>query len=214
MSNALLDRPELGYNGRATMSAAATWGRVTLQPLTDLLPEDWRKFYAYFRDRELADWNGAKPIKLPEWVFVRVMLDEERGGERFGFGMFEEHGRFIGSVELYELRPAPPAVPREATLGIMIGERALWGKGYGREALRAVLHWAFELRPDPLWIVRLRTFSHNKRAQRAFAAVGFREVGREPGKDHTDVLMRVTRDEWLALRSRETAAVAPDDADS
>lgn len=179
------------------MSAAPpSWGRVTLRPLLTLGPPEWRAMYGYFRDRELADWNGAKPIRIPEWLFTRMMLDEERAGERHGFGVFDEAGRLIGSVELYDLRPAPPATPREATLGAMIGERALWGQGYGREAVRAVLRWAFEGRDPPLWAVRLRTFSHNRRAQRAFLAAGFREVGREPGPGRVEVLMRVTRDEW------------------
>lgn len=181
------------------MTVAASWGRVSLQPLSDLTPHDWRRFYAYFRDREIADWNGARPIKIPEWLFQRVMLDEERAGERFGFGIYEESGRFIGSVELYDLRPPPPSLPREATLGVMIGERELWGRGYGREAVGAVLRWAFEAGAQPpLSAVRLRTFAHNKRAQRAFAAAGFREVGREAQRDRVDVLMRVTRDEWQA----------------
>lgn len=180
----------------------AAWGRVTLKPLADLTAEEWRRFYHYFRDRELADWNGAKPIRIPEWLFQRVMIDEERAGERHGFGIFDEEARFIGSVELYELRPHPPERAAHATLGIMIGERALWGRGYGREAVRAALAWAFETLDPPLKSVRLRTFAHNRRAQRAFAASGFREVGREAGREHVDVLMCVTREEWLLERSR------------
>ena len=177
-------------------TTAAVWGRIHLKPLTALTPDEWRRFHGYFRDRELADWNGAKPLRIPEWLFQRVMLDEERAGERHGFGIYDEEGQFIGSVELYDLRPAPPASPREGTLGIMIGERDRWGRGYGREAVRALLGWAFEQRDLPLWSVRLRTFSHNKRAQKAFLAAGFQEVGRETQRDRTDVLMRVTRDEW------------------
>ncbi len=180
------------------MSALSRWGRVALRPLTDLTPAQWRRFYHYFKDRELADWNGARPIRLPEWLFQRMMLDEERAGERFGFAVFDENERFIGSVELYELRPPAPAQPREATLGVMIGERELWGHGYGREAVRATLQWAFRLRSPPLLSVRLRTFSHNKRAQRSFAAAGFVEVGREEKRDRVDVLMRAVREEWLS----------------
>lgn len=179
------------------MTVSATWGRVTLKPMVGLTPAEWRRFYQFFRDRELADWNGARPIRLPEWLFQRIMLDEERSGERFGFGVYDETGVFIGSVELYDLRPTRPSTPREATLGVMIGDRALWGRGYGREAVRAVLRWAFEVHDPPLSGVRLRTFAHNVRAQRAFLAAGFREVGRDERRDRTDVLMRITREEWL-----------------
>ncbi|ADV67325.1 GNAT family N-acetyltransferase [Deinococcus maricopensis] len=178
--------------------APVTFGRVRLQPLTALTPADWRTMYGYFRDRELADWNGAQPIRLPEWVFRRVMIDEERGGERYGFGVLDEAGRLIGSVELYDLRPSPPLTATTATLGVMIGERALWGRGYGREAVGAVLRFAFERVSPPLERVRLRTFAHNRRAQRAFLASGFQEVAREVGRERTDVLMEITRDAWYA----------------
>ncbi len=176
--------------------ATAAWGRVTLKPIEALTPREWRLMHSYFKDRELADWNGASPIRLPEWLFRRIMLEEEGGGERHTFGIYAQ-GRLIGSVELYDLQRRGTS----ATLGIMIGERDLWGQGYGREAVQAVLAWGFTRRDPPLTRVRLRTFSHNHRAQRAFAAAGFREVGREDRRDHTDVLMEVTREEWTDART-------------
>lgn len=179
---------------------AARWGRVSLKPLTDFGPAEWRALHGYFRDRELADWNGASPLRLPEWLFRRVMLDEERSGERHTFGVLDELSQLIGSVELYDLRPSPPGIATTATLGAMIGERRLWGRGYGREAVRAVLQWAFEDRRPPLRRIRLRTFAHNRRAQRAFLAAGFREVGRETQSGHTDVLMEITKEEWHDAR--------------
>ncbi|MFC4636930.1 GNAT family N-acetyltransferase [Deinococcus hohokamensis] len=177
---------------------AARWGRVTLRPVLALTPAQWRTLHGFFRDRELADWNDARPIRLPEWLFRRIMQEEEKTGERAGFGVLNEHGALIGSAELYDLTPPPPAVPSRATLGVMIGRSALWGQGYGREAVSALLSWAFTRREQPLQRVRLTTFGHNRRAQRAFAACGFREVGRREGPDRTDVNMEITRGEWLS----------------
>lgn len=179
------------------MVASLSWGRVTLKPLLDMNNAEWRTLYSYFRDRELADWNGAQPIRLPEWLFRRVMQDEERSGERHGFGILSEESHLIGSIELYDLRPSPPSQPTTATLGVMIGERRLWGQGYGREAVLATLQWAFSGRTPPLRRVRLTTFGHNRRAQRAFAASGFTEVGRSEKPGHTDVHMEMTREEWI-----------------
>lgn len=179
-------------------------GHVTLKPIVQLSTEEWRRLHGYFRDRELADWNGAQPIRIPEFLFRRVMIDEERLGDRHGFAVLRD-GDLIGSIELYDLRPLPPAPARFGTLGVMIGERALWGQGYGREAVAALLEWAFSRRDPPLSKVRLTTFSHNARAQRAFLASGFREVGRTPQADHTDVHMEIGREEWLARRGEEGA---------
>ncbi|WP_425147714.1 GNAT family N-acetyltransferase [Deinococcus sp.] len=179
--------------------SAPQWGRVTLKPLVQLDSTEWRRLHSYFRDRELADWNGAQPIRIPEFLFRRVMIDEERGGDRHGFGVLDEQRQLIGSIELYDLHPPPPAEARIATLGVMIGERALWGQGYGRDAVRALLSWAFGARTPPLARIRLTTFSHNRRAQRSFLASGFREVGRSTHPERTDVHMEITADEWRAL---------------
>ena len=178
--------------------SAPQWGRVTLKPLVQLDASQWRRLYSYFRDRELADWNGAQPIRIPEFLFRRVMIDEERGGDRHGFGVLDQAGQLIGSIELYDLHPAPPAASRFATLGVMIGERQLWGQGYGRDAVRALLGWAFGVREPPISRIRLTTFSHNRRAQRSFAASGLREVGRSTHPDRTDVHMEITREDWAA----------------
>ncbi len=184
-------------------------GRVQLKPLLSLSSAEWHVLHGFFRDRELADWNDAKPIRLPEWLFRRVMQDEERGGERAGFGILDEQGTLIGSAELYDLRPSPPLTPTTGTLGVMIGYPRLWGQGYGREAVNAVLRWTFAELEPPLNRVRLTTFGHNRRAQRAFAACGFREVGRTPRAGRTDVHMEITRGEW---RARLEPAPPPPDA--
>ena len=83
-----------------------------------------------------------------------------------------------------------------ATLGIMIGYPSLWGQGYGRAGVQALLHWAFRVHEPALDRVRLTTFGHNHRAQRAFAACGFREVARRAHPERIDVHMEITREEW------------------
>ncbi|PTA68210.1 GNAT family N-acetyltransferase [Deinococcus arcticus] len=173
--------------------------RVTLKPVLEFTAAEWRTLHAFFRSRELADWNDARPIRLPGWLFRRVMQEEERTGERAGFGVLDEQGRLIGSAELYDLRPPPPLTPTAATLGVMIGLPELWGQGYGRAAVGAVLAWAFG-GDTPLSRVRLTTFAHNRRAQRAFAACGFQEVGRTARAGRTDVHMELTRAQWLAAQ--------------
>ncbi|WP_221088281.1 GNAT family N-acetyltransferase [Deinococcus aquaedulcis] len=174
--------------------------RVTLKPVLDFTAAEWRTLHAFFRSRELADWNDARPIRMPGWLFRRVMQEEERTGERAGFGVLDERGQLIGSAELYDLRPPPPLTPTAATLGVMIGLPELWGQGYGRAAVGALLTWAFQERDAPLSRVRLTTFAHNRRAQRAFAACGFREVGRTARAGRTDVHMELTRAQWLAAQ--------------
>ncbi len=63
-----------------------------------------------------------------------------------------------------------------AELGIMIGEPECRGKGYGTEATRLLLDYAFTALG--LHNVMLRVFSFNTAAIRAYERAGFREFGR------------------------------------
>lgn len=167
--------------------------RVSLKPLLELSPAQWRVVYQFFRSKELADWNGARPIRLPEFIFRYVMQEDERSGGRAGFAVLDEQGRVIGNAELYDFRPSPPLQATAATLGVMIGYPSLWGQGYGREAVQALLEWAFTVPQPPLQRVRLMTLTHNRRAQRAFLACGFKEVRRTSQEVH----MEIWRSDWL-----------------
>ncbi len=63
-----------------------------------------------------------------------------------------------------------------ATFGILIGEKDCWGKGYGTEATRLVLDYAFTVLG--LHNVLLTVFSFNERGIRAYRRAGFKEIGR------------------------------------
>jgi RimJ/RimL family protein N-acetyltransferase len=80
--------------------------------------------------------------------------------------------RPIGTVGLASINH----LHRTAELGIGIGERDCWGKGYGTEATRLMLDYAFTVLG--LHNVMLRVFSYNERAIRSYLKVGFKEIGR------------------------------------
>ena len=180
-------------------------GQVILKPLLDMTQREWGRFHSYFRDREIAEWNGSHPIRMPLWLFKRVVTGEERGGERVGMGIYTTDGEFIGSVEFYELRPIRPRQPTEGTLGIVIGEKNYWGQGYGTAALRAALEYAFS--DLNLERIRLETLEYNRRARRAFEKVGFvlqRVV--EQGNGQRYAHYAIDRRGWEQLRAQEPAS--------
>jgi RimJ/RimL family protein N-acetyltransferase len=69
------------------------------------------------------------------------------------------------------------AVNRSAMLGMMIGEKEFQNRGYGQEATRLLLDYAFNLLN--LNSVMLGVFAFNERAIAAYRKVGFREIGRQ-----------------------------------
>lgn len=66
-----------------------------------------------------------------------------------------------------------------ATFGIMIGEKECWGRGYGTEATRLTLDYAFSVLG--LHNVLLTVYEYNRRGIRAYEKAGFRPIGRRTG---------------------------------
>ena len=94
--------------------------------------------------------------------------------------------RLIGTTALTDLVDLPQG-GRSALFRLVIGEKELWGRGYGTEATRLVVAEAFET--HGLAQVRLEVFRHNRRAIGAYRRVGFRQTG-----EHT---------EWIGRRRYE-----------
>lgn len=77
----------------------------------------------------------------------------------------------IGNVGLHKL----DWKNRNAELGIVLGEKSYWGQGYGTDAVRTLLRFAFQ--ELNLHRVQLDVFDHNRRAQRCYEKAGFRREG-------------------------------------
>jgi RimJ/RimL family protein N-acetyltransferase len=94
-------------------------------------------------------------------------------------------------------------VNRSAEIGIFIGEKSCWGRGYGQEATRLLLEYGFDLLN--LHSVMLGVFSFNERAIQAYHKVGFKEIGRRreariiAGKMYDVVFMDILEDEFRTL---------------
>ncbi len=88
----------------------------------------------------------------------------------------------------------------EGWVGIDIGDRAEWGKGYGTDAMRVMLRYAFtELN---LRRVSLNVFEYNPRAVRSYEKAGFVVEGRRrqalnrDGRRWDIIHMGILHDEW------------------
>lgn len=79
----------------------------------------------------------------------------------------------IGNIGLRDIHP----VHRRADIGILIGDRAFWGKGYATEATFLVADYGFRRRN--LHSIWLGVLASNAAAIRAYEKVGFVVDGRE-----------------------------------
>ena len=167
--------------------------RIRLAQLSELDDTAWRRIQEHFRDEEISGLNGSRPSRLPLWLMRPMLKSSSRAPDRHTFGIIANGNEFIGLTELYDIRDGV------GTLGIIIGERDFWGRGYGTETVRRLLHFAF----DELGLnqVRLATFEDNLRAQASFRKAGFRELRRiaqRGDRGRMSVWMGIPRERWYA----------------
>jgi RimJ/RimL family protein N-acetyltransferase len=169
---------------------AARDEQLELRPMLEMRAKDWSLFYKYFRDREIASLNGANPIFMPLWLFKRVVMGEEKSGERIGFGIYTQ-SVFVGSIEFYDLEPSNGS----AVIGILIGEKTLWGTGVGTRAMKLALRIGFTQKN--FLRVHLQTLEDNVRARKSFEKVGFRFQGTRDAGRKRYAIYELTKEKWL-----------------
>ncbi|MBA2362394.1 MAG: GNAT family N-acetyltransferase [Chloroflexia bacterium] len=143
----------------------------------------------------LADDKPPLPVSME-----RLEADFERRTKEPNVAWFaiDVDGKYIGSCGLHAFE----ATHHTCTLGIVIGDPAYQGHGYGREAIGLLLDYAFRMRNvQKVW---LTTGGNNDRAIRCYRACGFVEEGRLrrhewSGGEYLDlVYMGILREEWAA----------------
>jgi len=88
------------------------------------------------------------------------------------FGIFERGTeRHVGNIKIGNIDP----IHRFADVGLLIGDRPSWGKGYGSEAIRLACRYARE--ELNLHKLTAGIYASNEGSRRAFLKAGFREAG-------------------------------------
>ena len=174
--------------------------------------EDAPDDFAWRSDEELAKLDATRPLNMTYDDFMRYARTEidDPGPRSKRLAIDTLDGRHIGNFMYYDL----DLRRGEAELGIMIGDRDYWGKGYGSDAIRAVQDYIFT--QTTLTRVYLHTLEWNERAKRSFAKAGMRDVKTVRRSGMKFVRMEMLRHEWETLREAEArdtlerAGVGPD----
>lgn len=156
----------------------------------------------WLRDSEYWRLANSYPVRPFSTKAVKEWLEKEQennGGDLFVFSIrIIQDDCLIGDVGLDGVLWNHG----ETFVAIGIGEREFWGCGYGTEAMRLILRYAFtELNLER---VSLSVFGYNLRAIRSYEKIGFvhegraRNVVKRDGQRYDLVFMGILRDEWLA----------------
>jgi len=135
--------------------------------------EEAEKWTEWDNDLEIAVPLGDEAYTPYTLEKMREILNDVSKQQSHIFSIINlETETTIGRCLLFNI----DLVNRQATLGIVIGEKEYWGEGFGQDGTKLLLDYGFNLLN--LNNIMLGTFSFNERAQACFRKVGFKEIGR------------------------------------
>ncbi len=147
--------------------------------------------YRWQTDAELMALSGHQPLAIPFAEYLtRYDAGEQKPKTLFLSILTAPEGRHIGNCAVYDT----DRTKGEASVGITIGEREYWGRGYGTDALKALLDYVFngmEIR-----FINLKTLAENQRARHCFEKCGFQECGNLKEKGRNYVLMCLSFEDY------------------
>ncbi|HEX3776803.1 MAG TPA: GNAT family N-acetyltransferase [Polyangiaceae bacterium] len=131
-------------------------------------PEDAEARFRWFSDAAVTEFLPlAGERNLPLESIVEFLAKASREDEpNLNVGIELLSGRQIGCGGLREIVPG-----ESAEVSVVIGERDVWGLGYGREAMGLLLREGFAvLNLKSIWLI---VREENVRAVRLFSQLGF-----------------------------------------
>jgi RimJ/RimL family protein N-acetyltransferase len=173
--------------------------QVRLRPLDE---RDVELLARWFGDPEVRHWThlsedppSAQTLESHRERYHRMRADPRQ--LRFCIETLDGHP--IGDLGLVDIHPHG-----RAELGITIGDKAYWSRGYGVDAIRTALRYAFgQLGCRRVYLI---TDEDNRRAHRCFAKCGFVHEGLlrahrlRHGLPLNMLMMGVLRSDFEAIR--------------
>lgn len=179
-------------DAKAVVDARLRWSRDT--EYWHLQSSDIAMPYSHKQMKEWLEKEKAE-ISATDFFFMIQTLEDDR---------------IIGDIELDGIDWSNG----EGWVGIGIGERDYWGRGYGSDAMRILLRFAFQ--ELNLHRITLDVFADNPRAMRSYEKVGFsyegcmREFMQRGSKIVDLVHMGILREEWMRQQTAGILSQAPE----
>ena len=157
---------------------------------------DVRNDYVWQSDPELVQLDAAPLLGVSFPVYLLDYTDQVYHPKlnRYPFAVETFDGKHIGNCTCYDVNETRG----EAQLGIIIGDRNYWDKGYGADAVTALVNQVF-LNAN-LKRIYLKTLDWNLRAQKCFEKCGFTPCGQLSRNGNNFVVMELKREQWEKQR--------------
>ncbi|GAH69362.1 unnamed protein product [marine sediment metagenome] len=148
--------------------------------------------YTWRTDPELAQLDAAPLVATTFQKYLSDYTSQLRylPSTRHQFAIETLDGKHIGNCAYYGVNETNG----EAELGIMIGNRDCWDKGYGADAVTTLVNYIFH--QTNLKRLHLKTLDSNSRAQKCFQKCGFTPYEHLVRDGFSFVLMQIHRKQW------------------
>jgi RimJ/RimL family protein N-acetyltransferase len=163
---------------------------------------DARNDYQWQKDPELASLDAATPVTCSFQEYLADYTDEIQypSPYRRAFSVETQDGKHIGNCVYYNINENRG----EAELGIMIGEREYWNKGYGTAAVSTLIDHIFQR--TNLNRIYLKTLVSNTRAHKCFMKCNLKPCGYLKRDGYEFLLMEIYRRNWQEQQSETSPA--------
>jgi len=174
--------------------------------LRPLEREDLHWFVEWFADPEVLEFLGLhNPLsQAREEKWFDKVLESPEDEHPFAIEVAEDgHWRVIGNIAFFGFH----ATFRSAEIGIVLGDKSAWGKGYGTGAMRKMVDHGFK--NLNLHRIHLQVIAENTRGIRCYEKVGFVREGCQRddiwknGRFHDVYTMSILFPEWEKLNRGE-----------
>jgi len=163
-----------------------------------------RAYAGWNRDSELKrllDTGAARLYSSKAGTaFFEKMIEEDPSAHHYFVIRALADDRLLGDVNLDVINNWGN---RDSFVGLGIGDRRDWGRGYGTDALKIALRFAFA--EINLRRVTLTVFEYNPRAIRSYEKAGFQHEGRlrgallRDGKRWDILHMGILSESWVEM---------------
>ena len=148
--------------------------------------------YAWETDPELARLDATPVVDVTFSQYLSDYVKELRNSIPTSqrFAVYTPDGKHIGNCSYYNISETRG----ETELGIMIGNRDYWNKGYGSDVVITLVNYIFC--QTNLNRIYLKTLKSNTRAQRCFQKCGFTLYAHLDKDGFSFVRMEINRKQW------------------
>ncbi|MDF2591560.1 MAG: GCN5-related N-acetyltransferase [Clostridia bacterium] len=151
------------------------------------------KWYNDYELNKLAGWSNNKVSASK----LKYNMTRSFGSDPMNLMVDDLNGKPIGTIQLYDFNQQD----KSCKLGIRIGDKDYWSKGYGGDAVITIVEYAF-LSLD-INRVDLRVYEYNERAAHCYEKCGFKFEGRTrksayiDGAYYDEILMGLLKSDFL-----------------